>query len=96
MKLPNVKKPCKDCPFRKDIQQGWLGESRMAEILQSNTFTCHKTEDPNRLQSAGHMIIKGDKNQFVGLAKLMNIDLGLSGQEIIFETEQDCINHHKH
>lgn len=58
MKLPHVKKPCGQCPFRKDTQKGWLGESRITEILNSNTFTCHKTNDPNRLQCAGFMILK--------------------------------------
>mgnify|MGYP003436311866 CR=1 FL=1 len=93
MNLPYQKHPCKDCPFRKDAHQGWLGEKRMAEILSQSSFTCHKT--PKSLQCAGHMIIKGDQNSFVSLAKAMKIPAPLSGEELIFSTKEDCINHHK-
>lgn len=91
-KLPYIKSPCKDCPFRKDSVQGWLGEKRMTEILESQSFVCHKKTSS---QCAGHMIIKKDDNGFVSLAKRCGIDLELKGQELVFDTEQDCINHHK-
>lgn len=44
----NLKKPCKDCPFRSDRQlnHGWLGKRRaeeIAESLEDNAFPCHKT-----------------------------------------------------
>ena len=51
--LPHVKKPCKDCPFRKDSLQGWLVKERMAKILEQQSFVCHKKHD---LQCAGHML----------------------------------------
>ena len=92
MNLPNMKKPCKDCPFRKDCQQGWLGEDRIEEILQADTFVCHKKTD---FQCAGHMLINGNKNTFVRLANNLNIDTGLSGKELIFNNHQDCISHHQ-
>jgi Family of unknown function (DUF6283) len=92
--VPCTKIPCAQCPFRKDTQKGWLGGERMADILEQDSFTCHKTSDPNRLQCAGHMIIKGNENAFVNLANQLRIDLGLRGQELIFETKQECINHH--
>lgn len=47
----DLKKPCKDCPFRNDKphQKGWLGEQRADEIYQSlldgGNFPCHKTHD---------------------------------------------------
>jgi len=91
MKLPNMKKPCKDCPFRKDSLQGWLGKERMSEILSSTSFVCHKHTDS---QCAGHMLIKGDENEFVRLARRLNIDTGLRGKELVFPTEQACIDHH--
>ena len=89
--LPNCKRPCKDCPFRKDSLQGWLGKKRMTEILQAGSFVCHKN---NALQCAGHMLIKGDSNEFVRLANGLKIPLNLSGSELVFESEKECIKHH--
>lgn len=94
MKLPNTKKPCKDCPFRKDSLKGWLGSERMAEILDQGSFVCHKTLHTTRLQCAGHMLIKGDENQFFALADRLGIELELSGRELVFDNDQDCIDHH--
>lgn len=95
MKLPYVKQPCKDCPFRKDSTKGWLGETRMTEILASDAFTCHKTGGKSeRLQCAGHMIIKNDNSVFVRTAKQYGIALNLKGHDLVFNTEQDCIDHH--
>jgi len=104
-KLPNKAKPCSNCPFRVDTLKGWLGESRIKEILQADSFVCHKTTDIRKtknsgkiapLQCAGHMIIKGDNNEFVRLAKRLGIETGLTGQELIFTSEQECINYHKY
>lgn len=92
MNLPNCKKPCKDCPFRKDSLKGWLGENRMIEILNQHSFVCHKNK---KLQCAGFMIIKGDESSFVSLAKTLNVETKLTGHELIFENKNDCINHHK-
>lgn len=43
-----LKKPCADCPFRKDSLKGWLGEERAQDIADAvtendQTFACHKT-----------------------------------------------------
>lgn len=89
--LPNVKKPCKDCPFRKDSLRGWLGRERMAEILESQSFVCHKKTD---LQCAGHMLINDDRNGFVRLARRFGIKLNLSGKDLVFQSAQDCLEHH--
>ena len=90
--LPNCKKPCKQCPFRLDSLQGWLGGERMAEILEQDSFVCHKKK---HLQCAGHMLINGEENGFVKLAKRMKIDIELSGNELIFNSKQECIEHHR-
>ena len=92
MKLPHCTKPCGECPFRADSMEGWLGEDRMRGILEQGSFTCHKTN--KGLQCAGHMIIRGEQNDFVALANGMGIDLDLSGQELIFQNESDLIAHH--
>ena len=91
MKLPHINKPCKDCPFRKDSMKGWLGKNRMSGILKQGSFVCHKKTD---LQCAGHMLIKGQDNDFVRMADRMNIPLAISGRELVFDTLTDCIEHH--
>ncbi len=88
--LPHKEAPCKDCPFRIDCMKGWL--DRMPEILEGDTFVCHKNND---LQCAGHMLIKGRANAFVKLAGRLRIDLPLKGRHLVFETEQECIAHHE-
>lgn len=92
MKLPYIKRPCKDCPMRKDSLEGWLGEERMKEIMESDTFVCHKQTD---MQCAGHMLMRGDKNIFVATAKAMNIPLDLKGKELCFDSKESCVKHHK-
>lgn len=89
--LPNVKKPCGDCPFRKDTLNGWLGAERMTEILDQQSFVCHKK---NHLQCAGHMLMKGESNSFVRLAGRLNIKLDLSGKDLVFDSYDECIDHH--
>ncbi len=91
MKLPHVKKPCKDCPFRKDSLKGWLGKDRMTQILRAESFVCHKKTD---LQCAGHMLIKSQDNSFVRLSKQLGIKLKLLGKELVFDSKESCIKHH--
>lgn len=91
MRLPHCTHPCKDCPYRKDTQKGWLSH-RIEELLGAKSFVCHKN---NNLQCAGHMIINGTDNEYVELANKLQLDLGLRGKELIFDNKQDCINHHK-
>jgi hypothetical protein len=92
MKLPYQKSPCKDCPFRKDVLRGWLGAERMSGLLEQSSFVCHKRTD---LQCAGHMIVKGQKNEFVRLASRLQLPLPLFGKHLVFDTEAACIDHHK-
>ena len=90
--MPNCKKPCKDCPFRRDCLQGWLGAERITEIIKQDSFVCHKK---NHLQCAGHMLLNGEENGFVRLAKRMGIAIDLSGKELIFHSKVNCIEHHR-
>lgn len=89
--LPYMKAPCAQCPFKKSAREGWLGADRMKEILDADSFTCHKNADK---QCAGHMIIKGDANTFVDLANRLGFKLTLKGSDMIFSTEAACIAHH--
>lgn len=72
-----LKKPCKNCPFRKDCQKGWLGKRRAIEVSNSpfmnSTFACHKTTgvesgrekaEKEHSQCAGAMLLL-DKEQGV-------------------------------
>jgi len=78
--------------MRKDCTKGWLGRDRMKSIFEYDTFVCHKD---NSRQCAGHMLMRGDDNIFVKTAKAEKIKLNLSGRELLFDTVDDCINHHK-
>ena len=91
MKTPNRKAPCKDCPFRKDCAKGWLGKERITEILESDSFVCHKNKS---LQCAGHLIICEGSNIYHRVAHDLQIDLELKGKHLIFDSKEDCIAHH--
>ena len=73
IKLPIIQTPCKDCPFRKDSLKGWLGKKRMTEILEADSFVCHKTtntELKDRKQCAGFMIIQKDTSLLMEVGKI--------------------------
>lgn len=89
--LPNQKKPCKDCPFRKDTIKGWLGRERMGQILKATSFVCHKK---TTLQCAGHMLMNLDSNAFVQAAERLGYPMELSGKELVFKSHDDCVEHH--
>lgn len=63
----------------------------MTEILATDSFVCHKKHD---MQCAGHMLVKGTDNAFVQLAARMGLPLHLSGAELVFKRQPDCIEHH--
>lgn len=90
--LPYKKAPCNACPMTKGCMKGWLGSSRIAEILSGDTFVCHKDTG---MQCAGHMIIRGQQNGFVRLASSLSLPLPLSGHKNVFSTERECIEHHR-
>jgi len=92
-KLPNMSKPCKNCPFRKDSLKGWLGKARMTEILAADTFVCHANTNQ---QCAGHMLLLKEDNAFFRLAKRLDYGLDLRGEDLVFDNTQDCIDHHTH
>jgi len=93
MNLPCMKTPCGNCPFRQDTMQGWLGEKRITEILQATTFVCHKN---TKMQCAGFMLMQKEESEFYRAATRMFPDsFKLQGQELIFKSKEDCVNHHK-
>ena len=89
--LPNCKSPCADCPFRKDSKINSLGGNRMTQILQQESFACHKK---HHLQCAGHMLIMKENNLFYRLAKHLEFEFELSGEELVFSSPEECIQSH--
>lgn len=90
--LSNMKAPRQDRPFRKDTLKGWLGAERMSEILAADSFVCHNKTDK---QYAGHMLINGQSNAFVRLAKRLRITLNLGGADKVLASTAACIEHHE-
>jgi len=41
------------------------------------------------------MLIKEKESDFVRLAERLNINTQLTGRELVFDTKQQCIQHHK-
>lgn len=85
----DLKKPCRDCPFRSDIA-GYLTKARVHEIIESisrgqKTFSCHKTNDTsgsetvetrNSQHCAGAMIFlekNGAPNQMMRIAERLGM-----------------------
>lgn len=102
--------PCANCPFRKDCRKGWLGESRMKEIITDTIlgdghFICHKTSDRKKKDQdlcAGRLILEGKINPYGNRSTRIAAALGmfpgyevLKNQDIIFDTADEAINHHK-
>ena len=97
MEQTYCQKPCANCPFKKESLKGWLGEKRMQQIVDADSFVCHKD---NTRQCAGHLIVnKKDKDNsdsmFLRVAKSFGIELDLKNEDSIFDTKQQVVNHHK-
>ena len=71
----NLKKPCKECPFRRESMPGWLGPWGAQDIINhlqfDGVFPCHKTikhdkmtdDDPSLEHCAGATIHLNNKIQ---------------------------------
>ncbi len=63
----DLRRPCKDCPFRTDIP-GFLSKARAREITRAitdgqGTFSCHKLNDFTEDDEGEPVVIEGDKAQ---------------------------------
>jgi hypothetical protein len=70
----------------------------MAEILESESFVCHKTiggDEGDLKQCAGYMHLAGDRSLFVRITKATGYKLNLVNRGLIFDNPEDCIKHHK-
>jgi hypothetical protein len=93
----HMKKPCNNCPYRKDVEP-FVRPERMEGLMKDDTFVCHKTiqgEMSDRKQCAGHMLLLKNKNLYYNLAEKLGIELGLSGEELVYDSEKDCLEAHK-
>ena len=70
----------------------------MAQIVASDAHTCHQTQhlaNEKMLQCAGHMLLKNNQNLFVQLATRLGFRLELTGRELVFNTPDEAIVHHR-
>lgn len=72
-----VKKPCKHCPFRKDVKP-FLTPERGEELAYGaaniyNSFPCHKT---TKHDNDGDVIITGNEKECAGFLTLQIAELG--------------------
>lgn len=99
VKAPYMRKPCAECPYRKDSMKGWLGKYRADELVNdTDSFTCHKTKDSDKQglkQCAGHMLLLGNENAFVRILKAQGEKVNLKGRTLVFDNKQDFIDHHE-
>ena len=94
-----MKRPCADCPMTKNSAEGWLGGERMKAILSQKSFVCHKTltdDMSDRRQCAGHMHLRKKDNDFFLTALRLGFTIVLKGRQLVFDTEKECIDHHKY
>jgi len=77
----DLKKPCPDCPFRKDVKQ-YLRPGRMTEIMEDlesdKTFSCHKhlpRDGKKEQHCAGALLYleaQNNPNQMMRIAERFN------------------------
>lgn len=73
----NLKKPCKDCPFRNDKphQKGWLGKERASRIynglIGGDCFPCHKTHNYTDDELGDGQFVHQEGHQFCAGALIM-------------------------
>jgi hypothetical protein len=93
MKLPYCKKPCSNCPFKKDTLEGWLGRDRAQQISDAKSFVCHKN---TKLQCGGFLAFKQNTNgdaDWLHVAKLLKIELKIDGSNV-FDSQEEMLNRH--
>lgn len=95
--IPYKRTPCKNCPFRTDCLQGWLGKDRAEEISQADSFTCHKTD--KSMQCAGHMAVLKNDNGFFRLMGRLGMKDDLTelihkSEKLVFKSTKQFVKHH--
>ena len=104
----DLRKPCAECPFRKNHMPGWLGPWDAGDLIRhvhrDGKFPCHRTikgnVPENQMQSCAgaaiHMnrAIKRSKDPDHAAHQEVLKDAPASIIESVFQWPQDFINHH--
>lgn len=99
-----LKKPCQDCPFRKDCSKVILPEYRAEELagygLEDKTFPCHMAKEDVQCVGSLHLTdkVRGVNSNFLfRLAQMwgfFNYSL-LKGRDLIFDSVKEMVAHHR-
>lgn len=86
----DMRKPCENCPFRRDCLPGWLGRDRAKEIadgmlVQQATFACHKTVEwtDNEGEEDGEpeqLVVNQEEQEHCAGALIMMLKIGQLNQ----------------
>jgi len=81
-----MKKPCKHCPFRRDVRP-FLTTARAEEIAYAatnpySTFACHKTTEYDEDDDGnGEMLVTADSKECAGFLTMMANETGVNRYE---------------
>lgn len=92
-----IKKPCSNCPFKKNTLKGWLGSTTANRVANCDSFTCHKTGETGsgpRKQCAGFMILKQEDSAFYRILNHAARQFLIEQKSVIFDSKEDFIKHH--
>lgn len=97
--MPITKRPCSNCPFRKDgagieLRAGRL-EGIVANLLASDqrTFVCHKTLHKERMTCAGAVGVMAKLNRLPVIARL-GLAVGVITAEDVAASAEMVIDPH--
>ena len=89
------KKPCKDCPWRRNAVNGWLGslsaEEWVAAAHQEARIDCHINVEP-ATQCAGAAIYRANILKLPRYAEILVLP---KDREKVFCTPMEFLDHHK-
>lgn len=102
-----VKKPCRECPFRKEALAGWLGSSTpeqfLATTMADHAMPCHLTVDYGdrnwkaQLESGKASHCAGALDFFANICKMSRDRNRPRGQrnDAVFASPQAFLAHHE-
>lgn len=102
----NLKKPCKQCPFRKQSLPGWLGDASpeqfIATVMNDEEMPCHSTVDytdkhwRRSLRTKKVSYCKGSLIFFSNICKLSRDRARPTAEpsEDVFRSPQEFLKHH--
>lgn len=73
--IPYCKKPCSECPWRKDVRRARFSKARFRELakcaydLGHILFACHKTSEDKPVTCAGFLLQQGAHNLTLRLSR---------------------------